>query len=54
MQRLDDEADEQRFAEIARLLFDQAQLADGGQLQDPAAYVTRVNALLTELLGKTD
>ena len=54
LQRLDDEADEQRFAEIARLLFDQAQLADGGQLQDPAAYVTRVNALLTELLGKTD
>ena len=54
LQRLDDEADEQRFAEIARLLFDQAQLADGGQLQDPAAYVTRVNALLTELLGKPD
>jgi molecular chaperone HtpG len=54
LQRLDDEADEQRFAEIARLLFDQAQLADGGQLQDPAAYVTRVNALLAELLGKTD
>ena len=54
LQRLDDEADEQRFGEIARLLFDQAQLADGGQLQDPAAYVTRVNALLTELLGKPD
>ena len=54
LQRLDGEADEQRFAEIAQLLLDQAHLADGGQLQDPAAYVTRVNALLTELLGKPD
>ncbi|TDJ40038.1 MAG: molecular chaperone HtpG [Gammaproteobacteria bacterium] len=54
LQRLDGEADEQRFAEIAQLLLDQALLADGGQLQDPAAYVTRVNALLIELLGKPD
>lgn len=49
--RLEAETDELRFGELARLLFDQAQLADGGQLKDPAGYVTRVNALLMELLG---
>ena len=36
-----------RFDELAQILFDQAVLADGGQLEDPAAYVRRVNSLLT-------
>ena len=36
-----------RFDELAHILFDQAVLADGGQLEDPAAYVRRINALLT-------
>jgi len=49
--RLDAEVDENRFQELALVLFDQAALADGGQLSDPAAYVTRLNALLLELLG---
>jgi molecular chaperone HtpG len=49
--RLDAEPDENRFRELALVLFDQAALADGGQLSDPAAYVTRLNALLLELLG---
>jgi len=49
--RLDAEVDENRFRELALVLFDQAALADGGQLSDPAAYVTRLNALLLELLG---
>jgi molecular chaperone HtpG len=35
-----------RFDDLAQVLFDQAQLAEGGQLDDPAAYVRRVNALL--------
>ena len=35
------------FDELANILFDQAVLAEGGQLEDPAAYVRRVNALLT-------
>ncbi len=35
-----------RFDELAHILFDQALLAEGGQLDDPAAYVKRVNALL--------
>jgi molecular chaperone HtpG len=37
----------ERFDELAQVLFDQAVLAEGGQLEDPAAYVRRVNALLT-------
>jgi molecular chaperone HtpG len=39
-------AEEPRFDELANILFDQAWLAEGGQLEDPAAYVKRVNALL--------
>ncbi|MBA4177636.1 MAG: molecular chaperone HtpG [Leptothrix sp. (in: Bacteria)] len=38
---------EPRFDDLAQILFDQALLAEGGQLEDPAAYVRRVNALLT-------
>jgi molecular chaperone HtpG len=34
------------FDDLANILFDQALLAEGGQLDDPAAYVRRVNALL--------
>jgi molecular chaperone HtpG len=34
------------FDDLAQVLFDQAVLAEGGHLEDPAAYVKRVNALL--------
>jgi molecular chaperone HtpG len=34
------------FDDLAHILFDQALLAEGGQLQDPAAYVSRINGLL--------
>ncbi len=40
--------DEDRFSDWAHLLFEQALLAEGGQLSDPASYVKRVNQLLTE------
>jgi molecular chaperone HtpG len=46
---LDQEADEDRFADLATIVFDQAHLAEGGQLDDPAAYVTRMNRLLLEM-----
>lgn len=36
----------ERFDDLANILFDQALLAEGGQLEDPAAYVRRVNLLL--------
>src|SRR5438552_13192457 len=43
VKRLDGNA---HFDDLANILFDQALLAEGGQLDDPAAYVRRVNALL--------
>ncbi|MBP6224762.1 MAG: molecular chaperone HtpG [Rhizobacter sp.] len=36
----------EHFDDLAHILFDQAVLAEGGQLEDPAAYVRRVNSLL--------
>ncbi|MDP5055079.1 MAG: molecular chaperone HtpG, partial [Congregibacter sp.] len=47
--RLDTESDEDRFGDLARIIFDQASLAEGGQLDDPAAYVERLNRLLLQL-----
>ncbi|WP_416760659.1 molecular chaperone HtpG [Roseateles sp. So40a] len=41
-----DDAGQARFGDLAQVLFDQALLAEGGVLEDPAAYVKRVNALL--------
>ena len=49
VQKLDQEPDEDRFADLTSVLFDQANLAEGGQLDDPAAYVGRLNKLLLEL-----
>ena len=37
---------DERFNDLAQIIFDQALLAEGGQLEDPAAYVQRVNRLL--------
>ncbi|OIQ83853.1 chaperone protein HtpG [mine drainage metagenome] len=45
--RLQEETDEARFADWANLLFDQALLAEGGQLEDPASFVRRLNGFLT-------
>lgn len=39
-------ADDPRFDDLAQILFDQALLAEGGQLDDPAGYVQRVTRLL--------
>jgi len=49
--RMREEQDESRFEEWSRILFDQAQLAEGGQLEDPATFVGRLNRLLLELSG---
>ena len=45
VQKLEGEQDE-RFGDLAGLLFDQAVLLDGGQLADPASFVKRMNALM--------
>ncbi|MBY6191922.1 molecular chaperone HtpG [Microbulbifer agarilyticus] len=49
VQRLDQEQDEDRFADLTNILMDQANLAAGNQLADPADYVRRLNTLLLEL-----
>jgi len=41
------ESDEAHFDDLAHLLFDQAWLAEGGHLEQPAEYVQRVTRLLT-------
>jgi len=46
--RLKAETDDQKFAEWTHLLFEQALLAEGGHLEDPASFVKRLNALLLE------
>ena len=52
LEMLDQEADEDRFADLASVVFDQANLAEGGQLEDPAAYVSKLNKLLLSLSGR--
>lgn len=47
--RLQNEQDEARFAEWSHLLFEQAMLSEGGQLEDPTAFVKRMNSLLVDL-----
>ena len=49
LKRLESEKDESRFKELARLVFDHAQLGAEGKLDDAPGYLKRVNALLTEL-----
>lgn len=44
--RLKLECDETKFNDLANVLFDQALLAEGGQLIDPALFVKRMNSLL--------
>ena len=47
--RLKDELDDDRFSDWSSILFDQALLAEGGQLEDPASYVKRLNTLLLQV-----
>jgi molecular chaperone HtpG len=49
IERLDAEGDEDRFGDLSRVLFDQAALAAGDSLKDPAGYVRRLNKLLLDL-----
>ena len=51
LKKLDEESDDERFEELVLVLFDQATLAEGAPLTDAAAYVTRLNRLLLELLS---
>ena len=46
-------SDPAQFGELAQLLYDQAALAEGGQLANPTDYVQRLNRLLVRLAGVT-
>ena len=48
VRRLKDTADDAAFSDLAHLLHDQAVLAEGGQLEDPAAFVRQINKLMLE------
>lgn len=43
------ESDKEQFADWSKILFDQALLSEGGQLEDPAGFVARLNAMLLKL-----
>lgn len=48
--KMKEEQDDSRFADLTHILFDQAILSEGGQLDDPAAFVHKLNGLLQGLL----
>ena len=49
---LKDEADTTRFNDLSQILLDQALLAEGGQLEDPAGFVKKLNSLMLSLSGR--
>ncbi len=49
VQRLKGQADSEKFGDWSHILFDQALLAEGGQLEDPATFVRRLNELWVAL-----
>ncbi|HEX8756745.1 MAG TPA: molecular chaperone HtpG [Steroidobacteraceae bacterium] len=51
VKHLDGLADAERFKELSLLLYEQAELAEGGQLGNPVEFVQRLNRLLVELAG---
>ena len=51
VQALKHESEESRFADWSHILLDQAVLAEGGQLDEPGAFVKRLNALMLALAG---
>ncbi len=49
VKRLEGEKDDQRFADWSDILFDQAILAEGGQLEDPAGFVSKLNKMMLDI-----
>jgi len=49
--RLREETDEQRASDWSSILFDQARLSEGGQLDDPAGFVSRLNDMFMTMSG---
>jgi len=51
VQGLKYEPDDARFGDWSHILFDQALLAEGGQLEDPGSFVKRLNQMLLQMTG---
>jgi molecular chaperone HtpG len=51
VERLKSTADDTAFADLAHVLYDQAMLSEGGELDDPVVFVRRVNRLIVEGLS---
>ena len=49
IKRLSADVEGERFNDWTRILFEQALLSEGGQLEDPATFVSRLNKMLLEL-----
>lgn len=49
--RLEQEADSEQFDALSKLLFEQSLLAEGGQLDDPAGFVHRLNRVMLDMAG---
>lgn len=53
VQRLDEEKSDDKFNDWSDILFDQAILAEGGQLDDPASFVHKLNEMLVSIAEKS-
>jgi molecular chaperone HtpG len=51
IERLRETSGDEAFGDLAHVLYDQAMLAEGGELDDPAIFVRRVNRLIVEGLS---
>lgn len=49
VKKIDNEANEDLFADWSQILFDQALLSEGSQLEDPATFVSKLNSLIVTL-----
>ncbi len=49
IKRMEKEKDEQHFSDWSDILFDQAILAEGGQLEDPAGFVSKLNKMMLDI-----
>jgi molecular chaperone HtpG len=48
--RMKEQIEDERFADWSTLLFEQAILAEGGQLEDPAGFVSKLNGLMLDMI----
>lgn len=53
IEQMEKENQDDRFNDLSMVVFEQASLAEGGSLKDPADYVRRMNKLLLELTAKS-